>query len=113
MAIQEGLPLVSDGNAKIDLAIVSVSSLYDGSSSPSEVVPAILSASKELGYEIQNLVGSSSGGFISSRPNPACFNTMNNADEDEMIRSCLPIEREGVPGVSVTLCILPDVQVQV
>lgn len=109
MAIQEGLP---DGSKNIDLAIVSVSSLYDGSASPSEVVPAFLSASQELGYEIQNLVGSSSGGFVSSRPNPAC--AMNDStDDEEMIRSCLPIEQEGVPGVSVTLCILPDVQVQV
>mmetsp|Transcript_45248 Transcript_45248/g.109517 ORF Transcript_45248/g.109517 Transcript_45248/m.109517 type:complete len:985 (+) Transcript_45248:203-3157(+) len=116
MAIQEGLPpVVADGTAQIDLAVVSVSSLYDGSASPSEVVPAILAATKELGYDIRNLVGSSSGGFVSSRPNPACFNGQNeenNDDDEEMIRSCLPIEGEGVPGVSVTLCILPDVEVQ-
>ncbi|CAJ1947795.1 unnamed protein product [Cylindrotheca closterium] len=118
MAITEGLPPIIDGTTQIiDLAIVSVNSLYDGSASPSEVVPTILSYAKELGYDIQNLVGSYSGGLVSSRPNPAAFNNRNNnnsndADDQEMIRSCLPIEREGVPGVSVTLCILPDVQVQ-
>ncbi|KAL3939702.1 MAG: hypothetical protein SGBAC_005623 [Bacillariaceae sp.] len=112
MAIQEGLPpSVADG--KIDLAIISVSSLYDGNASPSEVVPNILEASKELGYDIQNLVGSFSGGFVSSRPNPAAFNSDGEeSNSGEMIRSCLPIEREGVPGISLTLCILPDVEVQ-
>jgi hypothetical protein len=102
-----GLPRAS-ANAKIDLAIVSASSLYDGNSSPSDVVPAILKAAENYGQGIQTLVGSSSGGFVSSRPN-----LENRRDDHDMMQSCFPIEREGVPGVSVMLCVLPDVNIKV
>lgn len=102
------LPRATSSNAKIDLAIVSTSSLYDGNSNPSDVVPAVLQSAEKYGQGIQTLIGSSSGGFVSSRPN------LDNQKEDSgMIRSCFPIERESVPGVSVMLCILPDVNVKV
>jgi hypothetical protein len=127
MALQ-ALPRPSS-TTKIDLAIISVSSLYDGNTSPSEVVPTILEAASKYGQGIQHLVGSTSGGFVSSRANldeqkqqqpvttteqPSVGDTNDDSENQEaMVRSCLPIEREGVPGVSVTLCVLPDVQVKV
>eukprot|EP00980_Cylindrotheca_fusiformis_P012196 scaffold2962_cov126-Cylindrotheca_fusiformis.AAC.12 len=106
MALQ-ALPKPTSGDSKIDLAIVSTSSLYDGSSSPADVVPAVLAAAEKYGKGIQSLVGSSSGGFVSSRSNLEA-----TSDKNGMLRSCFPIEREGVPGVSIMLCILPDVRVQ-
>lgn len=101
------LPKAISPAARIDLAIVSVSSLYDGNASPSDVVPTIIKSAETYGQGIQTLIGSSSGGFVSSRPNIDDGNESNG-----MIRSCIPIEREGVPGVSVTLCVLPDVNVK-
>jgi hypothetical protein len=85
---------------KIDLAFVSVSSLYDGNASPSDVVPTVLEAAPG----IQNLIGCTSGGFISS---------LANLDHTQDSPACRPIEREGVPGVTVTLMVLPDVSVTV
>jgi hypothetical protein len=85
---------------KIDLAFVSVSSLYDGKSKPSEVVPTVLHAAPG----IQNLIGCTNGGFISS---------LANLDYTPESPACRPMEREGVPGVTVTLMALPDVSVSV
>lgn len=100
-------------NSKIDLAVVSVSSLYDGNASPSDVVPTVVEAASTYGKGIENLVGSTAGGFISSAAN-LDGEVLADDDEDERIaRGCLPIEGEGVPGVSVTLCVLPDVTVKV
>jgi hypothetical protein len=96
-----------DGGAKIDLAIISVSDLYDGNSNPSEVVPALLKAAESYGKGIQHVVGSSMGGFVSSTPNLA------PPSEDAVVRACQAVEREGIPAVAVTLCVLPDVQVKV
>ena len=99
-----GLP---KGGAKIDLAIVSVSSLYDGQASPSVLVPAVLSTASTYGAGIQNLVGCTTGGIISSVRN----------EEYGMVgegkSACVGIESEGTPGVSVVLGILPDVQLKV
>lgn len=85
---------------KIDLAVVSVSSLYDGNASPSEVVPTLLKEAPG----IQNVIGCTSGGFISS---------LANFDYSPDAPACRPIEREGVPGVTVTLMVLPDVNLKV
>jgi len=85
---------------KIDLAVVSVSSLYDGNAKPSDVVPTVLQAAPG----IQNLIGCTNGGFISS---------LANLDYKPESPACRPIEREGVPGVTVTFMILPDVSVSV
>lgn len=85
---------------KIDLAVVSVSSLYDGNARPSDVVPTVLEASPG----VQNLIGCTNGGFISS---------LANLDYTPGAPACRPIEREGVPGVTVTFMVLPDVSVSV
>ena len=97
-------------DSQIDLAIVSISSLYDSdlNSSPSDVVPAFLkAAAKEYGTGIQHLVGSTSGGFVSSRTN------WDSNDDKNGPRSCIPVEQEGVAGVSVVYCILPEVTLKV
>jgi indole-3-glycerol phosphate synthase len=106
----------------IDLAVVSVSSLYDGNASPSLVVPTILEAASSYETGIQHLVGSTCGGFIGSTRTAVTTSSSSNDDDDDtngdvsknqnVIRACQPVEREGVPGVSVVLCILPDVQLR-
>ncbi|KAG7357012.1 indole-3-glycerol phosphate synthase [Nitzschia inconspicua] len=128
MAI-EALPSISkatnDDGAQIDLAIVSVSSLYDGSASPATVVPAVLQAANCYGKGIQHLIGSTCGGLISSRPiMQPTTDTLSESDKEanevdddsddtsSRSRMCVPVEQEGVPGVSVALCILPDVSLQ-
>jgi hypothetical protein len=103
------LPMAT-ADSQIDLAIVSISSLYDGNlnSSPSHVVPAFLkAAAKDYGTGIQHLIGSTSGGIVSSRTNS------DSGDDKKGPRACIPIEQEGIPGVSVVYCILPDVKLKV
>mmetsp|Transcript_63521 Transcript_63521/g.73073 ORF Transcript_63521/g.73073 Transcript_63521/m.73073 type:complete len:1022 (+) Transcript_63521:83-3148(+) len=100
MAIASLPPLLT----KIDLAVVSVSSLYDGNYRPSLVVPTILEAASSYGNGIQHLVGSTCGGLISSKSEPS--------KQNNVIQACQTVEREGVPGVSIVLCILPDVQLR-
>jgi hypothetical protein len=112
MALQ-ALPVAS-ADSKIDLCIVSVSSLYDGNVSPSVVVPTILQAASKYGQGIQHLVGCTNGGFVSSMANLERPPTaMAQDDEQNVVRTCRPTEREGVPGVSVSFGILPDVELKV
>ena len=99
-ATNAALRQLPPGGSRIDLCIVSVSSLYDGQASPTIVVPTILNAASVYGAGIQNLIGCTAAGIISSMP----ANGSNGI--------VLPIEAEGVPGVSVTLCLLPDVQLK-
>jgi small ligand-binding sensory domain FIST len=97
----------SQREAQIDLAIVSISSLYDGQASPSIVVPAVLSSANVYGKGVQHLVGCTAGGIISSTPQSAY------PQKDGVNRECKPIETEGLPGVSVTLALLPGVYLKV
>lgn len=123
MALSALPPANDDGSSKIDLAVVSISSLYDGSASPATVVPGFLEATKSYGKGIQYLIGSSNGGYISSMANLEYTTTSTassgdqRGDDDEKdekaLRACTPVEQEGVPGVSVVYCILPDVDVKV
>ena len=109
-------------NGGIDLAVVSVSSLYDGNASPSLVVPTILASASSYGTGVQNLVGCTCGGFIGSTrsfTDDAMIQEEKDDDDDakaseeeKIARACNPVEREGVPGVSIVLCLLPDVQLQ-
>eukprot|EP00529_Nitzschia_sp_RCC80_P002944 CAMPEP_0113454684 /NCGR_PEP_ID=MMETSP0014_2-20120614/7989_1 /TAXON_ID=2857 /ORGANISM="Nitzschia sp." /LENGTH=1078 /DNA_ID=CAMNT_0000346095 /DNA_START=45 /DNA_END=3281 /DNA_ORIENTATION=- /assembly_acc=CAM_ASM_000159 len=126
----EGLPPLSSGEkAQIDLAVISVSSLYDGSgagssSTASSVIPTLLNSAKGYGSGIQNAIGSSSGGVIGSRivtDYNSIANEQDGSDDDKkdgdgekvpQLAVCQPLEQEGVPCVSVTLCILPDVNVE-
>jgi hypothetical protein len=110
-AIQEATDIALEGlpknGAKIDLAMVTISSLYDGQTSPSVVVPAVLSSAATYGAGIQKLVGCTTGGIISSSRNE--YYGMSAED----ISACVGIESEGIPGVSVVLALLPDVQLKV
>jgi indole-3-glycerol phosphate synthase len=109
-------------NGGIDLVVVSVSSLYDGNVSPSLVVPTILETASSYGTGVQNLVGCTCGGFIGSTrsfTDDAMIQEQHDDDDDakaseegKIARACNPVEREGVPGVSIVLCLLPDVQLQ-
>ena len=123
-------------DAKIDLAFVTASSLYNAS--PATVVPAVLSIASVYGQGIDKLVGCTSGGTISSvvggdegGASAAAAATATTASQSTgkgqgsaaapdaaaaaaaaaAVRECLPVETEGVPGVSVTLALLPDVDV--
>ena len=99
-------------DATIDLGFITVSSLYDGQSQPSIVVPAVLSSASVYGKGIQNLIGCTTGGIIASTANYDV--SMDNVDDDTVQpRACTTLESEGVPGVSVTLALLPDVNVKV
>ena len=127
----QALPDASNNpNAQIDLAIVSISSLYDGNSSPSTVVPTCLDIASSYGRGIQHLVGSSVGGIVSSVINmddgDASYQEDQVEDDEEeddedgdeenkppRARTCTPTELEGVPGVSVMLAVLPDVNLKV
>jgi hypothetical protein len=103
LAIQ-ALPEPQDGSAKIDLAVISVSSLYDGTFSPSLVVPSLLDAASSYGSGVKHIIGSTAGGIVSSLANTEPFKS-----EDNNPTACVPVEIEGSLGVSVTLCILPEV----
>lgn len=99
-----GIPSIQQNQRQqqIDLCVVTVSSLYDGSSSTSapitSVVPFLLQkALDNHNVEILNLIGCTSAGLVSTvHLTPAETTT---------------IESEGSFGVSITLCILPDTQV--
>ena len=122
----DGLATRGRSDAKIDLAFVTASSLYNAS--PATVVPAVLSSASVYGQGIDKLIGCTSGGTISSvvgaegGEDGAASSVGNKAEgsaEDvtaaatAAVRECLPVETEGVPGVSVTLALLPDVEVSV
>ena len=116
----------------VDLAVVSVSSLYDGGQNgPSSVVPAVLASGSVYGSGIKNLIGCYAGGIVSCRRptvgEAAAFSSSDVGDDDDeggggggggtasssKRRQCVPLESEGIPGVSVTLAILPGVNVKV
>lgn len=104
-------PVTADSDQKvtIDLGLVYISSLYDAQSSPTNVVPTILEVCDEHyggmddGEEVlQKLIGCYTGGLVSSDP-------VLDANAG---RACSPFEKEGVQGVTVTLCLLPETNLQ-
>ena len=99
-------------DAAIDLALITVSSLYDGQSQPSVVVPAVLRSASVYGTGVQNLIGCTTGGIVASVANLDMPQTTDNHNEVQP-KACSTVESEGVPGVSVTLCLLPNVTVKV
>jgi small ligand-binding sensory domain FIST len=99
-------------DAAIDLALITVSSLYDGQSQPSVVVPAVLRGASVYGTGVQNLIGCTTGGIVASVANLDMPQTTDNYNEVQP-KACSTVESEGVPGVSVTLCLLPNVTVKV
>jgi hypothetical protein len=107
----QALPTPRD-DVSIDLALVIVSSLYDGQSPPSVVVPAVLSSASVYGNGIQKLIGCTSGGIVASMANVDAP-LGNKADDAVQPRACNTVESEGIPGVPVTLCLLPGVTFKV
>ncbi len=95
----------------IDLGKVYVTSIYDSQFSPSQVVPAVLAECKNYykgeHYVLQKLIGCYSGGMIGSKLNLDKGNDSSNAG-----RTCSTMESEGLPGVVVTLCVLPDTKIK-
>ncbi|CAB9499032.1 Indole-3-glycerol phosphate synthase [Seminavis robusta] len=89
----------------IDLAVIFVSSLYDGTFSPSLVVPSLLDAASSYGGVIQHVIGSTAGGVVGSVANTA-------AQAQKAKSNCRPAELEGTLGVSVCLFQLPGVELQ-
>ena len=89
----------------IDLAIVSVSSLYDGgvSQPATTVIPTILEATQQFygeQAEISHIIGSSVAGLISSTVAQEAGDVAATA------------ELEGIPAVSVVLALLPQVELR-
>lgn len=107
-------------NDKIDLALITISSLYDNQSVPmSTVVPTLLTtAENEYGLiggqgEIRNVIGCTAAGIVSW--DSGLINYVQGADGNNEATLGLPpkvIESEGIPGVSVTLAKLPDVELK-
>ena len=120
MAVQ-GLPALGDGESKdsvrIDLAMVSVSSLYDGGvpQPATTVIPTVLEAAQELYAPIEHLVGSSVAGCISSSSNvlvPDASSTTTSSQGPVSATATKTVELEGIPSVSVTFALLPDVSLR-
>ncbi|KAL9187355.1 hypothetical protein ACHAXT_001458 [Thalassiosira profunda] len=106
------LPPATNLQYEIDLALVVASSLYE---EPSKIVPTLVqvveSSSGLYGFSgVKNLVGGTAGGVIGSRS--LAGNASPEAEADEEARECKPIEAEATPAVSVTLALLPDVELQ-
>jgi len=105
----ESLPH-SSHESKIDLAIVSVSSIYDAQYSPTLVVPTILKLASDQGFSIQNLVGSYTAGIIGSRHTSSNGNMSNKNNDD--VHRLSTVEMDNAPGVVVTFGMLPDTNIQ-
>ena len=108
---------------KIDLGTVYVTSIYDSQFSPSQVVPAVLAEVKEYYSKatdndndndnddndegvLQKLIGCYSGGVVGSKLN------LDISKEENQSKTCSTFETEGLPGVVVTFCVLPDTKIQ-
>jgi len=102
------LPPASDLQYEVDLAVVHASSLYED---PGAVVQSVIrnveSSSGLYGYAgVRHVVGGTAGGVIGSRCGAA------SPEEGEAARECTPVEAEAAPAVSVTLALLPGVELR-
>jgi len=107
------LPPGSGDEVQIDLGIVYVSSLYDGQTQPSSVVPCVLDVcNRHYGVEgrevVQKLIGCYAGGLVGSK---SIVGTEAKREANSG-KACLPMESEGTHGVVVTLCVLPDTKLK-
>ena len=116
------LPPATSMQYEIDLAIVIASSLYE---EPSLIVPTLIkvveASSGLYGYSaVRNLVGGTAGGVIGSRPiSSSVSSSAQTNDEDDnnkggstSSKECQPIEAEATPAISITLGLLPNVELQ-
>jgi indole-3-glycerol phosphate synthase len=117
-AALSSLPPATDLQYKIDLAIVSTSSLYDEpmSSIVPNVIKVIEASSGVYGYTgLNHLVGCTAGGVIGSRTTAAADTSSESSSSsnsnDSNKRECTPYEAEATPAISVTLALLPNVDI--
>ena len=106
---------IPPSSKNIDLCMVSVSSLYDGQASPTIVIPTILATAKNLYNDditIHHILGCTAAGLISSSYNNNNKSTTSTTNTAAAATIIVPVESEGIAGVSITFCILPDVHVQ-
>ncbi len=87
-------------DAKIDLGLVHVSSIYDGQHSPALIVPTIVELCKQGGHELQKLIGGYAGGLIG---------TKQSATETS---GPSMIESEGTAGITISFLVLPSTTIQ-
>ena len=86
---------------QIDLGLVYISSIYDGQSTPTSIVPEIVDIVNDY-YRtegestiLQKLIGCYSGGLVGCK-------------ESKIIGQANTIESEGASGVVINLCIMPE-----
>ncbi|KAL7468237.1 hypothetical protein ACHAXS_008463 [Conticribra weissflogii] len=96
--------------AAVDLAVVSASSLYE---EPSKIVPSLLEAvaraADRFGYStVRHVVGGTAGGVVGSRSDSRSDSRSGN----DAAAECVPFEAEATPCVSVTLALLPEVEIR-
>ena len=109
------LPPASTLQYEIDLAIVVASSLYE---EPSKIIPTVIkvveASSGLYGYSrVKHLVGGTAGGVIGSKvSDPSSSSSNTNDNKDGAMKECQPIEAESTPGISITLSLLPNVNIQ-
>lgn len=106
------LPPATSLQYEIDLAIVVASSLYE---EPSKIVPTLIkvveASSGLYGYSaVKHLVGGTAGGIIGSKSLTTSSNTDDN--NEAVMKECQPIEAEATPAISITLSLLPNVELQ-
>jgi indole-3-glycerol phosphate synthase len=108
MALRSLPTATEDQPLKVHLAMVSVSSLYDGGTQqPSTLtVPTILASASSHNVHIEHLIGSSVAGCIGSTP------AVRTADHPNVIQACDTVEYEGIPAVIITMAIFPDTTVR-
>jgi indole-3-glycerol phosphate synthase len=111
---------------RVDLCIVYVSSLYDGTAAQPALVtvPALLAAARGRGVDVRSVVGCSAAGCIGSLvaaeappPPPSSHKKKRRKEEERRnaaaaAAACRPVEHESVPAVSVTLAVMPGVSVR-
>lgn len=97
----------------IDLAVVVASSLYD---EPSRIVPTLLETASSYGGGVKHLVGNTAGGVIGSNSRGGSSSASSRAKKGGNAATaggeCRPQEVEASFAVSVTLALLPDVELR-
>ena len=122
-AVDQAVAALPASCAQLDLAWISISSLYDGAvgggMGASVVIPTIVQAlERQHNIRLQHLIGSSVAGCVTSRasvPTRTAVITSGSGSSTPSssadTQACLPTEYESVPAVSLTVAVLPDTHV--
>jgi indole-3-glycerol phosphate synthase len=100
--------------ANISLAIVHVSSIYDGQHSPTQVVPTIVQLCREKGHEVQTLIGCYAGGLIGTTHSGSGSNGDGDGDGGPITitRGPSTVESEGVAAIAISFLVLPSTTIR-